>query len=133
MQYLSRLTHVCLVALFVSAHVTSGRDIALSSNQSPVLKFYNATYPDYRNRTRQFQGDLYPVRGVQLWNDWNVQVYQWSQNTILKYNNENDNNTKNGNNDNNQARQQQEQQQLSGDEQTAASVRLTPPPPPLDY
>lgn len=51
--------------------IFSGRDIALSSNQSPVLKFYNVTYPDHYNRTLQFQGELYPVRGIQLWNDWN--------------------------------------------------------------
>ena len=63
----------------------SGRDMALSLNQSPVLKFYNATYPvDYQARSAQFQGDLYPVRGMQLWNDWNTKVWDWAQHELQR-------------------------------------------------
>jgi len=58
----------------------SGRDIALSSNQSPVVKFYNLTYPDYKRRLETYTNELYHVRGMQLWNDWNVQVAHWARN-----------------------------------------------------
>ena len=104
----------------------SGRDIALSSNQSPVLKFYEATYPDYLNRTRHFQGELYPVRGMQLWNDWNVQVHQWSQQTIQKQ----------------QLAEQQQQRELPAKNAKASSrgsVSVVSPsspipqPPPFEY
>jgi hypothetical protein len=55
--------------------VRDGRDMSLSQNQSPVEKFYNSTYPkDYRERSTRWQGELYNVRAMQLWNDWNLQV-----------------------------------------------------------
>jgi hypothetical protein len=56
----------------------SGRDVALSSNQSPVLKFYRSTYTDYEQREEKFSGDLWNVRAMQLWNDWNTQVNAWA-------------------------------------------------------
>jgi hypothetical protein len=56
----------------------SGRDVALSSNQSPVLKFYRSTYADYAEREAKFQDSLWNVRAMQLWNDWNTQVYDWA-------------------------------------------------------
>jgi hypothetical protein len=59
--------------------VDSGRDVAISDNQSPVIKFYNATYPhDYQERCTKYQGGLYPVRGIQLWNDWNLHAHHWA-------------------------------------------------------
>jgi hypothetical protein len=56
----------------------SGRDVALSKNQSPVLKFYRSSYPDYEQREGKFSGSLWNVRAMQLWNDWNTQVYEWA-------------------------------------------------------
>jgi hypothetical protein len=56
----------------------SGRDVALSDNQSPAIKFYNVTYPDYIERTKTYQGPLYNVRGMQLWNDWNTQAKEYA-------------------------------------------------------
>ena len=56
----------------------SGRDVALSSNQSPVVKFYNTTYEDYQERSEKWKGDLRYVRAMQLWNDWNLQVREWA-------------------------------------------------------
>jgi hypothetical protein len=57
--------------------VRDGRDVALSSNQSPVIKFYNNTYPDHANRSLKWKGDLEHVKAMQLWNDWNLQVNKW--------------------------------------------------------
>lgn len=63
--------------------VRDGRDVALSSNQSPVKKFYNYFYPDGLSRRQEYEGkkdgpdDLAYVLAMQLWNDWNTQVYDW--------------------------------------------------------
>eukprot|EP00980_Cylindrotheca_fusiformis_P008131 scaffold1727_cov133-Cylindrotheca_fusiformis.AAC.34 len=55
--------------------VRDGRDMSLSQNQSPVEKFYNVTYPnDYKERSAKWDGELYNVRAMQLWNDWNLEV-----------------------------------------------------------
>jgi hypothetical protein len=60
--------------------VRDGRDMSLSQNQSPVEKFYNFTYPkDYEERSARWQGELYNVRAMQLWNDWNLQVLKISR------------------------------------------------------
>lgn len=57
--------------------VRDGRDMSLSQNQSPVQKFYNSTYPnDYKERSAKWEGELYNVRAMQLWNDWNLQVWK---------------------------------------------------------
>ena len=76
----SVLTHlIALFFLLLWFRRGSGRDIALSDNQSPVLKFYNVTYPhDYEQRSQLYSGDLYPVRAMQLWNDWNLQIQHWA-------------------------------------------------------
>lgn len=58
--------------------VRDGRDVALSSNQSPVIKFYNNSYVDSKNRSEFFKGELENVRAMQLWNDWNLQVNKWA-------------------------------------------------------
>jgi hypothetical protein len=57
--------------------VRDGRDIALSANQSPVIKFYNSTYPDHADRSLTWKGELEDVKAMQLWNDWNLQVNEW--------------------------------------------------------
>jgi hypothetical protein len=64
-----------------------GRDVALSSNQSPVAKFYNSMYTDSQNRSLALTGELQPVKGIQLWNDWNLQVHNWAkrQNGTVDY------------------------------------------------
>jgi hypothetical protein len=59
--------------------IRDGRDVSLSNNQSPTEKFYNATYPkDFKERSVKWGGELYNVRAMQLWNDWNLQV--WNKN-----------------------------------------------------
>ena len=58
--------------------VRDGRDIALSTNQSPVKKFYNSTYPDAADRIDQYR-DMAPVLAMQLWNDWNADLYDWAR------------------------------------------------------
>ena len=60
----------------------------MSSNQSPVLKFYNLSYPDdFEQRLETYSGALSPVRGIQLWQDWNLQVRDWARShpQILEY------------------------------------------------
>jgi hypothetical protein len=61
--------------------VRDGRDIALSNNQSPVTKFYNATYPDAAARLEKYK-NMAPVYGMQLWNDWNADLYDWVQSQL---------------------------------------------------
>jgi hypothetical protein len=59
--------------------VRDGRDIALSSNQSPLKKFFNATYPDdAAARLARFR-TMTPVLAMQLWNDWNADLFEWAQ------------------------------------------------------
>jgi hypothetical protein len=57
--------------------VRDGRDVALSSNQSPAIKFYKNTYPDDAERSLKWNGELENVKAMQLWNDWNLQVNEW--------------------------------------------------------
>ncbi|KAL3905826.1 MAG: hypothetical protein SGILL_009522, partial [Bacillariaceae sp.] len=70
--------------LFFVILYPSGRDVALSNNQSPVLKFYQSTYPDYQDREMRFSGSLWNVRAMQLWNDWNTAVYEWAMRHVAK-------------------------------------------------
>ena len=60
--------------------VRDGRDVALSSNQSPVAKFYAATYPDAAQRIQQYGKSMAPVFAMHLWNDWNADLYDWERN-----------------------------------------------------
>lgn len=57
--------------------VRDGRDVALSTNQSPVKKFYNVTYTDGNERIQELKDKFGPVLGIQLWNDWNLQLEKW--------------------------------------------------------
>jgi hypothetical protein len=61
----------------------SGRDVALSNNQSPVMKFYDTMYPNHEERKKIYHGDLWNVRAIQLWNDWNVQVNDWATSSTI--------------------------------------------------
>ena len=66
--------------------------MALSDNQSPVIKFYNLTYPSNHPRRKSLTSfvsnglkekldndSITHVKAMQLWNDWNVTVYQWAK------------------------------------------------------
>lgn len=66
-------------------HFCSGRDVALSSNQSPVLKFYQSMYKDYQQREEKFSKSLWNVRAIQLWNDWNTAVHEWAMRHVSKH------------------------------------------------
>lgn len=58
--------------------VRDGRDVALSSNKSPVDKFYNTMYPTRSSVLTQVTSThLRDVQAMQLWNDWNSQTYAW--------------------------------------------------------
>lgn len=70
--------------------IRDGRDVALSDNQSPVIKFYNLTYPSNHSRRKSLASFLSTeeeldhdsithAKAIQLWNDWNVNVYQWAK------------------------------------------------------
>ena len=59
--------------------VRDGRDVSLSSNQSPVAKFYNATYPDAAFRFAKYE-HMAHVFAMHLWNDWNADLYNWERN-----------------------------------------------------
>jgi hypothetical protein len=71
--------------------IRDGRDVALSDNQSPVIKFYDLTYPkqirDHESLRSKFSASfLHPekkldrmyARAMQLWNDWNLVVHRWA-------------------------------------------------------
>jgi hypothetical protein len=66
--------------------VRDGRDIALSDNRSPVAKFYKDYYQDASQRSDELLKDgfdkdaSFKVKSMQLWNDWNYQVYQFGRN-----------------------------------------------------
>eukprot|EP00549_Striatella_unipunctata_P022831 CAMPEP_0118693648 /NCGR_PEP_ID=MMETSP0800-20121206/12034_1 /TAXON_ID=210618 ORGANISM="Striatella unipunctata, Strain CCMP2910" /NCGR_SAMPLE_ID=MMETSP0800 /ASSEMBLY_ACC=CAM_ASM_000638 /LENGTH=333 /DNA_ID=CAMNT_0006591925 /DNA_START=96 /DNA_END=1097 /DNA_ORIENTATION=- len=57
--------------------VRDGRDVALSTNQSPVNKFYNTSYVDGEKRFHQYPNNN--VKAMHLWNDWNAQLYEWEK------------------------------------------------------
>jgi hypothetical protein len=63
--------------------VRDGRDIAVSENKSPVMKFYDCFYVDERERGLQlmeegFRADArIKIQATQLWNDWNSKVYEY--------------------------------------------------------
>ena len=65
--------------------VRDGRDVALSSNKSPVDKFFDAFFRDASDRREQvsaslgFNESLKDVLAMQLWNDWNTQVLEWER------------------------------------------------------
>lgn len=73
--------------------IRDGRDVALSDNQSPVIKFYDLTYPkqirDHKSFRSKFSApslqpekklDQMYARAMQLWNDWNLVVHRWATN-----------------------------------------------------
>ena len=74
--------------------VRDGRDIAVSHNQSPVHKFYDAYYGRAAAAARRTAvHNQTAVLAMDLWNDWNVQVAEeWCNNTSSSANNKNNNN-----------------------------------------
>ncbi|GKY94600.1 hypothetical protein MPSEU_000425500 [Mayamaea pseudoterrestris] len=61
--------------------VRDGRDVSFSRNQSPVKKFYNQFYPDFRSKRTLYDNKLYnEVMAMELWNDWNMQALDWERN-----------------------------------------------------
>lgn len=69
--------------------IRDGRDVALSDNQSPVLKFYNLTYPPDHPRRQSIasfvsssidpnDNAITHAKAIQLWNDWNINTYRWA-------------------------------------------------------
>jgi len=76
--------------------IRDGRDVALSNNQSPVIKFYNLTYPkliqDHESARSKFSATVLQAKGqdgmyakaMQLWNDWNLVVHRWATNHSIK-------------------------------------------------
>jgi hypothetical protein len=60
--------------------VRDGRDVSLSTNKSPVQKFYQSMYPDAKERMAKYSNNgSEPVFAMHLWNDWNTQALEWEQ------------------------------------------------------
>jgi hypothetical protein len=62
--------------------VRDGRDVALSSNQSPVTKYYQSYHPnssDTSNTTTMIDKKTQRMRAMELWNDWNLQALEWAR------------------------------------------------------
>jgi len=73
-----------LPAMKVLHVVRDGRDTALSDNHSPVHKFYSSYYSNAAILNDALLEDetltrstRYNVKAMQLWNDWNKQVYDY--------------------------------------------------------
>jgi hypothetical protein len=62
-----------------------GRDIAFSANQGPVQKFYHDMY-SHQHDFMHLQSN---VKGIKLWSDWNVDVYQYSKDIVEDINKKN--------------------------------------------
>jgi len=58
--------------------VRDGRDVALSTNKSPVIKFYESMYTDAKEQMKEYSNDS-SVLAMNLWNDWNTQALQWER------------------------------------------------------
>jgi hypothetical protein len=81
--------------------VRDGRDIAFSKNQSPVIKFFNATFGErcwdqfmldtlsneedsknkdifFNNNNKEYIGAF---RSAFLWSEWNIQLHKWAKRT----------------------------------------------------
>jgi hypothetical protein len=61
--------------------VRDGRDVALSDNQSPVAKFYQAFYGQSLSQPRLHHADI-ELSSMRLWADWNMQVYNWEKEQV---------------------------------------------------
>lgn len=55
--------------------VRDGRDIAFSSNQAPVTKFYDDMYLLHNFTSTQLN---IHSKAIKLWSDWNTQAFSWS-------------------------------------------------------
>jgi hypothetical protein len=87
--------------------VRDGRDVCVSSNNSPVTKFYDFYYGPNEAQRRRDQARLYSVEhksnntndqrdesssllAMDLWNDWNLQVYSYSKQQLQKQSSQDD-------------------------------------------
>lgn len=59
--------------------VRDGRDVSLSTNKSPVQKFFKSMYPDADERMANYLNSSEPVLAMHLWNDWNTQALDWER------------------------------------------------------
>lgn len=60
--------------------VRDGRDVSLSTNKSPVQKFYQNMYTNAEERINKYADtDFSPVLAMHLWNDWNTQALEWEK------------------------------------------------------
>lgn len=55
--------------------VRDGRDIAFSGNQTPVEKFYEDMFP---KGSRELGFKEPSLKGIALWDRWNVGVHEWA-------------------------------------------------------
>lgn len=55
--------------------VRDGRDIAFSGNQTPVTKFYADVFPKGSRESGLKEPSL---KGIALWNRWNLGVHEWA-------------------------------------------------------
>jgi len=76
--------------------VRDGRDVSFSRNTSPVSKFYTSFYRDATNKLQSIQAtgvdqlsnsSVSVIQAMQLWNDWNRQVWDWESRTSRDENN----------------------------------------------
>ncbi|CAM9119225.1 unnamed protein product [Phaeothamnion confervicola] len=60
--------------------VRDGRDLAFSGNQTPVSKFYDATFPANGSggRRRWEQKGMEAVKAIELWDRWNSDLFEWA-------------------------------------------------------
>jgi len=71
-----------LLPHFKLVHVLrDGRDIAFSSNQSPVTKFFDAMYDKRDFDSSDYSDEQYipAFKAIKLWSDWNTQLYDWAE------------------------------------------------------
>jgi hypothetical protein len=60
--------------------VRDGRDVSLSTNKSPIQKFYQSMYPDNKERMAKYSNSSSePVLAMHLWSDWNIQALEWEE------------------------------------------------------
>eukprot|EP00977_Amphora_coffeiformis_P028782 scaffold37050_cov199-Amphora_coffeaeformis.AAC.4 len=69
--------------------VRDGRDVSFSRNTSPVSKFYTSYYRNATDKLDQIQvhsggvqssnASAKVIQAMQLWNDWNRQVWDWER------------------------------------------------------
>ena len=63
--------------------IRDGRDVSFSRNTSPVSKFYQSYYRNALGKVNSIKeaqpGSVKVIEAMQLWNDWNRQVWDWER------------------------------------------------------